>query len=107
MNLKFDYVLTIRYDDSHSDYSMLCSSEMSELCFSCKDVTMYFSSEEMMVYLIHNSPRFILTLLLFQNAMYFISPIVSSSNVHICFSQMNWFLFLLLLCKFLVMVPNC
>ena len=33
MNLKFDYVLTIRYDDSHSDYSMLCSSEMSEWCF--------------------------------------------------------------------------
>ena len=31
MNLKFDYVLTIRYDDSHSDYSMLCSSEMSEM----------------------------------------------------------------------------
>ena len=29
--------------------------------FSCKDVTMYFSSEEMMVYLIHNSPRFILS----------------------------------------------
>ena len=40
-------------------------------------------------------------LLLFWNAMYFISPIVSSSNVHICFSQMNWFLFLLFLCKFL------
>ena len=33
MDLKFDYVLTSRYDDSHSDYSMLCSSEMSEWCF--------------------------------------------------------------------------
>ena len=33
MNLKSDYVLTIRYDDSHSDYSMLCSSEMNEWCF--------------------------------------------------------------------------
>ena len=33
MDLKFDYVLTNRYDDSHSDYSMLCSSEMSEWCF--------------------------------------------------------------------------
>ena len=33
MDLKFDYVLTIRYNDSHSDYSMLCSSEMSEWCF--------------------------------------------------------------------------
>ena len=33
VNLKFDYVLTIRYDDSHSDYSMLYSSEMSEWCF--------------------------------------------------------------------------
>ena len=38
--------------------------------FSCKDVTMYFSSEEMMVYLIHNSPRFILS-----------SAVVSKCNV--------------------------
>ena len=38
--------------------------------FSCKDVTMYFSSEEMTVYLIHNSPRFILS-----------SAVVSKCNV--------------------------
>ena len=75
MDLKFDYVLTSRYDDSHSDYSMLCSSEMSEWCFfSCKDVTMYFSSEEMMVYLIHNSHRFIQTLLLFWNVIFLFLP---------------------------------
>ena len=75
--------------------------------FSCKDVTMYFSSEEMMVYLIHNSPRFVLLSAVVLKCNVFYSPIVSSSNVHICFSQMNWFLFLLFLCKFLVMVPNC
>ena len=42
--------------------------------FSCKDVTMYFSSEEMMVYLIHNSPRFIQPLLLFWNVMFLFLP---------------------------------
>ena len=61
--------------------------------FSCKDLTMYFSSEEMLVYLIHNSPRFILILLLFQNAMYFISPIVSSSNLHIFLTNELVFVF--------------
>ena len=61
--------------------------------FSCKDVTMYFSSEEMMVYLIHNSSRFILSSAVVWNAMYFFSPIVSSSNVHICSHKWTGFCF--------------
>ena len=76
MNLKFDYVLTIRYDDSHSDYSMLCSSEMNEWCFFVQgfDHVLFIRRDDGLSD--HNSLRFILILLLFQNAMYFISPIV-------------------------------
>ena len=87
MDLKFDYVLTIRYDDSHSDYSMLCSSEMSEWCFfvlGCYHVLFIRRDDgisDSQLTSFHSNSAVVL------KCNVFVSPIVSSSNVHIYFSH--------------------
>ena len=107
MNLKFDYVLTIRYDDSHSDCSMLCSSEMNEWC-------VFVSGFDRVLFIRRDDGLSDSQLTSFHSN----SAVVQKCHVFdfshrvkfqctYVFLTNELVLFLLLLCKFLVMVPNC